>query len=1055
MSTSVKRAVWLSAMLAALAPASAQAQLDPLLFLKTTAPNVILAVDTSQRMQRDADGAYYDPREYTVQPLLNGPLGLAAGEVSKVYRRKYVGFQHLAVKYGATRIEAVGDLEGSYATFYERTRLAVARRAMSQAVTANTRSGRFALIRTRQGAPTLPAAGNDGPVAVTDVSQAAPTDLGAGLWRITRTTVTGNNSAQLTTGLLTAADAAGANTTIVTTLGKELGSAGALLPAGNDALNVVDSPMGLLLDDARAHASSLIAADAAANGCRNTIVVLIAGGGEGTINPQNLATKATTFLNVGGRRVPIYVIAIFPTAAEGNSLRTVATNSGGQYFEITKALVEATTPGVAVAEAVRAINLAVQHAVVPSTTFNTAPTAGLPFGPYGEFQVTSPIVGTVKLRGASKLTATGTELLPDSETVLSNGSGEIPQRSNVMVTSGFQLPGFEAKLRAFRVYKPIADASKPAGYRFTQDGSRLWVSSTPAAGSRNIFTVLPGSSKLEPFTAANMAKFQAYLNVADPATLVDYVRSQPMGAVIGSTPAFVDAPSLDPPPDADYPAFREENKNRRALIVVGANDGMLHVLDARTGVEVWAFIPFNLLPKLRALRAGQSLDDHNYFVDSSPKVADVKVNDEWRTYLFFGQGAGGTFYNTLDITLDKIAESVAPDSSDANAVLNYFASDKAIEWKWSFPRNTSFDHTISTASAPYGELKLAAASATELSVGETWSDPAIGQVVNETGPYVMAVGSGFLKYSVQQTHRPGVSRAGTTFYLLDVETGNVLGTPRDVGADGAAETVDNCVVANDCRTLKNALQMDPVATGSLGSRFINLVYIGDLDGRVWKITIGMTGSTVTVAAPTKLFDAGAQHPLFASMATVNVGGSQQYIFVGSGSDLLPSPDAVNKTQTPSLMVLLDNGASATKTAEILLETTDGVAGEEKVSAFPAVAGDIVFFTTTTYNPATTCTPYSANLYAFTFIGGPAYDTNGDGKLSGTTTTGKGKTKTTTPGDSQKVFSVAGQRATAPFIVDQHLVFSTGGNIQMFGDPDDFNNGVGQAGVRILSWRSVR
>jgi len=26
---------------------------------------------------------------------------------------------------------------------------------------------------------------------------------------------------------------------------------------------------------------------------------------------------------------------------------------------------------------------------------------------------------------------------------------------------------------------------------------------------------------------------------------------------------------------------------------------------------------------------------------------------------------------------------------------------------------------------------------------------------------------------------------------------------------------------------------------------------------------------------------------------------------------------------------------------------------------------------------------------------------------------------------------------------------------MFGDPNDFNNGVGQAGVRILSWREVR
>ena len=192
------------------------------------------------------------------------------------------------------------------------------------------------------------------------------------------------------------------------------------------------------------------------------------------------------------------------------------------------------------------------------------------------------------------------------------------------------------------------------------------------------------------------------------------------------------------------------------------------------------------------------------------------------------------------------------------------------------------------------------------------------------------------------------------------------------------------------------------------------------------------------------------------MATVNVGGANQYIFVGTGSDLLPSPDAVNKPQTSSLLVLLDNGASATKTAEILLEPINGAAGEEKVTSFPAVAGDIVFFTTTTYNVTTPCTPFGANLYAFTFIGGPAYDTNNDGKLTATAV-GGGKKGGGGAGDadSQKVFSTPGVRATAPFIVDQHLVFSAGDNIQMFGDPTDFNNGVGQAGVRILSWRSAK
>jgi hypothetical protein len=87
----------------------------------------------------------------------------------------------------------------------------------------------------------------------------------------------------------------------------------------------------------------------------------------------------------------------------------------------------------------------------------------------------------------------------------------------------------------------------------------------------------------------------------------------------------------------------------------------------------------------------------------------------------------------------------------------------------------------------------------------------------------------------------------------------------------------------------------------------------------------------------------------------------------------------------------------------------------------------------------------ANLYAFTFIGGPAYDTTGDGRI----------TSSGSSADSTKVRTTTGARATAPFIVDQHLVFSTGSKVEMFGDPQDFNNGVGQAGVRILSWREVR
>ena len=72
--------------------------------------------------------------------------------------------------------------------------------------------------------------------------------------------------------------------------------------------------------------------------------------------------------------------------------------------------------------------------------------------------------------------------------------------------------------------------------------------------------------------------------------------------------------------------------------------------------------------------------------------------------------------------------------------------------------------------------------------------------------------------------------------MLDVATGDVLGTPRDVGADAFAETIDDCRAVDDCRKMKNALQMDPVATGPVDQRFITKVYIGDLDGKVWRST---------------------------------------------------------------------------------------------------------------------------------------------------------------------------------------------------------------------------
>ena len=172
---------------------------------------------------------------------------------------------------------------------------------------------------------------------------------------------------------------------------------------------------------------------------------------------------------------------------------------------------------------------------------------------------------------------------------------------------------------------------------------------------------------------------------------------------------MMDTPSLDPPPDDDYGradatgTFAGDHTNRRALIFVGANDGMMHAIDARTGYEVWAFIPYNLLPKLRTLSDGQPVEQFEYFVDSSPKLAEVKLDPtnsnpalRWRSLLLFGEGPGGTFYQCFDVT--EAGMGVDPASDGLTAVTSllqtFDTAGESIGFKWAFPNYNHFDPTF-------------------------------------------------------------------------------------------------------------------------------------------------------------------------------------------------------------------------------------------------------------------------------------------------------------------------------------------------------------------------
>ena len=1071
---------------------TASAQLDPLLFIKRVPPTVIVVFDTSMRMLEDGAGNFYDPNFYKVAddaavmtafPNITAP--------TKTYRRVYKNLQNAAAtRFTADSIAATAAawdpanaLTSNNAldlAFLNNTRYNIAKSGLSAAVAENSSSTyRWGLIKIRQNAPAWRAPGNcDKPVLVTSATQALYRDAtpcsagGIGNYAIYDPIVAAANfsNSSAPAGTVVVTPAAGTAATITTLLARGPNDPAALIPAGLGGVGYYDRPLTYALDDARAAAVTAMTNDTAANRtCRNTVVVLITGGkdaGDATYtSTHNAATTASTFMSVTAsgvtKRVPIMVVAVKPDAADVASLQAIATNSGGIYRTASTAF-----------EVTAAVDYAVQMGFARSADFDASRTS--------EFSAVSPIVGTVVMKNGKDIAG---NVLPNTDINAVPGGQPLPQRSNFLLTAGFTLPGFDGVLRAFRVYKPVSDSTKPTGWKFVNDGTRLWPdldgrpsyagkARTPSnPDTRNIYTYIPdgsGGGSMVPFDLAHAATLQTHLGTsATTNALITAVRAAPIGAVIGSTPAIMDPPSLDPSPDDDYghsdapTTFAGQHKDRRAIIFVGSNDGMMHAIDARTGFEVWAFIPYNLLPKLKTFRDGQAVDQYDYFVDSSPKIAEVKVGGVWKSLLLFGEGPGGTFYQCFDVSEAGMGvDPTLDDISAVNTLLTKFDSaNESIVFKWAFPNYSSFDPTYSATftvadGTPggkqrfYGDLKATATYA-EKTVGFTWSDPAVGSLDAHRDVTAVIVGSGY--FPDVEASLPGrglaAPKAGNAMYLLNADTGVLLGNPSGsncTSISGGSGSGSGCVTIGDVagNGRKNALQADPTAAGESGSVAVSKAYVGDIDGRYWRFNFAADG----VISVSQMVDTG--QPIYASSALLFVGSTDIYMFFSTGSDLLAS-SAPGGTGTFKLYSLKDNypASGATTKFSISLATvtdTSGLATGERPSTSPSVAGDIVFYTTSTTDAKSPCADFSSNLYAITYAGGAAYDTNGNGKMD--------------QNESPIVKTLAG-RATAPFIVDQHLYIGTpgtgGGRVDAFGDPEDFNNGIGQVGVRILSWREIR
>ncbi|MBE1424600.1 type IV pilus assembly protein PilY1 [Desulfomicrobium macestii] len=168
-----------------------------------------------------------------------------------------------------------------------------------------------------------------------------------------------------------------------------------------------------------------------------------------------------------------------------------------------------------------------------------------------------------------------------------------------------------------------------------------------------------------------------------------------LGDIIYSSPTVVGRPAENYHmiyKDKTYEGFVNKYKNRRQMVYVGANDGMLHAFNAGfynstqktfltspngehdwpLGMEAWGYIPFNLLPHLKWLMHPEyGQNQHAAYMDLKPRVFDARVffddttsqvsqdpntyPNGWGTILVAGMRLGGAEIG-VDITKDGTAD---------------------------------------------------------------------------------------------------------------------------------------------------------------------------------------------------------------------------------------------------------------------------------------------------------------------------------------------------------------------------------------------------------------
>ncbi|HWZ85522.1 MAG TPA: PilC/PilY family type IV pilus protein [Thermoanaerobaculia bacterium] len=363
--------------------------------------------------------------------------------------------------------------------------------------------------------------------------------------------------------------------------------------------------------------------------------------------------------------------------------------------------------------------------------------------------------------------------------------------------------------------------------------------------------------------------------------------SHKLGDIFHSEPTLVEPPryfqylsaNLTPRTSSStsgepYLNFASRNAKRRKVLFVGANDGFMHAFDSGvygrdttnfpaafdlgTGREIFAYSPklvmTNKFPNLLNFQPSPQ-----YFVDGSATAADVFIDPSfgasptatdraWRTVLVGGLRQGGNGYFALDITQpddidlstvsptfgeivgNKDASPMCLDGAGTSCVAGASPNRKYPEVMWEMTdAGAACSDSCATVPAP---------------IGETWSRPVVGRIkvhdplsptADSSGfddRYVAIVGGGFdPNFTAGDSVATRLPR-GRALYMIDVETGKILYKVTE-GVDAGGAKVNFA-----------PMPAPPAVADFNDDGYLDVVYIGDVNGNMWRINLTPDGVSV-------------------------------------------------------------------------------------------------------------------------------------------------------------------------------------------------------------------